>query len=88
VVSGEHKHVARHSGHGLPPSELRTRLLPPPPDGLWDNEYPLRFSHMSASVVCGKAWTQAEMSLTGALVKHRKDMNLNVMTCESHKLFE
>jgi len=26
VVRGEHKHVARHDGHGLPPLEMRTRL--------------------------------------------------------------
>jgi len=88
VVSGEHKHVARHDSHGLPQLELRTRLCPPPPDRHWDDECPLRLSHMSASFVCGKAWSQSEMSLTGALVKHGKDMNLNLMTCESPKLFE
>jgi len=61
VVRGKHKRVARHDGHGLPPLELRTHLCPPPPDRQLDNEYPLRLSHMSASVVCGEAWTQAEM---------------------------
>ena len=82
-MSGELKHVARHVGHGLPQLDLRTRWCPLPPDRHWDNKYPLRLSHKSASVVCGKAWTQAGMSLTGALVKHRKDMNLNVTSWSS-----